>query len=680
MAKKRFRIRDKQGNVINYDVGADSITLDGENGKDLPTKLAEMETQIGEAGQGDGTVKGVKMNNGSPIEPDGDGVVDLGTVITQHQDISGKVDKNGTDSLMSAAEHTKLAGIEAGAEKNIIKGIKANGASTNLPVDQNGVVELPPAGSTISPATASPSMDGTANVGSSDKYAREDHVHPHDTSKANDNAVVKSISVNGTAQTKDSSGNVNISGLATTGQLAQKQDTLTEGTGISIAQNGTISVDADSTPTPNSPKPVTSGGVSTALQTLLSNIRIGANGNWYVGDITDPNNDTGVKAQGPTGNCTITDASQMVSEIVNNLDDGGTAKFLSAEMGKKLKNAIVAIYNALSPYAFAFGKPIIDLNAVIPVTVTVGTHVTYTGPDMASVGNSIDIQLGTDDNLFVIDDDEVTVTMGGNDVTDDYYIKAQSKISIPSVTAEVVITVGNAITYIDTNLAFQLDCKNGVTMENGAPTKWKDIKGNKEFTLSNTSIASDGSLEFNGTTSKGVASGDLDVYFRKQSVGSATVEAVIDMALLTPAADGRYPILSNTLAGRVAASFRATSNTTCVAVATVNSNEITLLDGAQNSAFFFNKSNKAFGASQAVVVVDGEEPTYPWTVPGQGGLDVNDYNAGLSSVLAVGYGNINGTEYFFTGKIMAIRVYNAQLSASQIKYNYNIDKKRFNLA
>lgn len=32
-------------------------------------------------------------------------------------------------------------------------------------------------------ATATPLVDGTAAVGSSAKYAREDHVHPHDTSK-----------------------------------------------------------------------------------------------------------------------------------------------------------------------------------------------------------------------------------------------------------------------------------------------------------------------------------------------------------------------------------------------------------------------------------------------------------------------------------------------------------------
>ena len=39
------------------------------------------------------------------------------------------------------------------------------------------------AGSSVAPATASPLMDGTAAVGSSAKYAREDHVHPTDTSR-----------------------------------------------------------------------------------------------------------------------------------------------------------------------------------------------------------------------------------------------------------------------------------------------------------------------------------------------------------------------------------------------------------------------------------------------------------------------------------------------------------------
>lgn len=49
---------------------------------------------------------------------------------TARQGLANKVDKNGTDSLMTAAEHTKLAGIAAGAEVNVINSISVN----NTPV------------------------------------------------------------------------------------------------------------------------------------------------------------------------------------------------------------------------------------------------------------------------------------------------------------------------------------------------------------------------------------------------------------------------------------------------------------------------------------------------------------------------------------------------------------------
>ena len=39
-------------------------------------------------------------------------------------------------------------------------------------------------GSSVSPYTSNPAMDGTASPGSSDEYARGDHVHPTDTSRA----------------------------------------------------------------------------------------------------------------------------------------------------------------------------------------------------------------------------------------------------------------------------------------------------------------------------------------------------------------------------------------------------------------------------------------------------------------------------------------------------------------
>lgn len=54
--------------------------------------------------------------------------------------LDNKVDKNGTDSLMTAEEHTKLGGMTAGAEPNKINSISLNG--TNVAPDANKNVAL----------------------------------------------------------------------------------------------------------------------------------------------------------------------------------------------------------------------------------------------------------------------------------------------------------------------------------------------------------------------------------------------------------------------------------------------------------------------------------------------------------------------------------------------------------
>ena len=259
---KILQIYDEQGNLVDYDILASDVKF-LPDGKDLPTKLAEMQDDIDAAGSGDGTVTGVKIGS-TTYEPT-DGVVDLSSPM------SNKVDKNGTDSLVTAAEHTKLAGIAAGAQVNVINSISVNGTPAT-PV--NGTVNIiVEEGSQIDPATSAPVMDGTAAVGASTKYAREDHVHPHDTSK---------------------------------------QDALT----------------FDNAPTANSNNPVKSSGIKTAIDNLLSNITIGQNGHWYVGST-----DTGIQAQGPKGN-SVADGDTF--DIVNNLTDGGESDALSAEAGKTL--------------------------------------------------------------------------------------------------------------------------------------------------------------------------------------------------------------------------------------------------------------------------------------------------------------------------------------------------------
>ena len=82
--------------------------------------------------------------------------------------------------------------------------VSIDGTSTDL--------YAPAGGSSVDPATAAPSMDGTAAVGSSAKYAREDHVHPTDTSRQATLVSGTSIkTINSTSLL--GSGNIAIAGL-----------------------------------------------------------------------------------------------------------------------------------------------------------------------------------------------------------------------------------------------------------------------------------------------------------------------------------------------------------------------------------------------------------------------------------------------------------------------------------
>lgn len=135
-----------------------------------------------------------------------------------------------TAGTMSASDFVKLRDIEEEAQENVIEIVKVNGTAltpdankavdvevptstsdltndgedgtspyaTEEYVDENGgkidVIKVNGAAQTITnktvdiavpeAATTAPVMDGTAAVGTSTKYAKEDHVHPSDTSKA----------------------------------------------------------------------------------------------------------------------------------------------------------------------------------------------------------------------------------------------------------------------------------------------------------------------------------------------------------------------------------------------------------------------------------------------------------------------------------------------------------------
>ena len=202
-----------------------------------------------------------------------------------NMEIPSNTATESADGLMSAADKTKLNGIEAGAEANVNPDWDASSgdaAILNKPTTLAGygITDAP------TPSSSTPAMDGTAAVGSSAKYARADHVHPSDTAKV-DKVNGKGLSTNDytTAEKNKLSGietgankTVVDSALSSSSEnpvqnkaiyqalqsfvtswddLTGKPSTLT-GYGITV----------DNTPTESSVNPVTSGGIYDALQEI----------------------------------------------------------------------------------------------------------------------------------------------------------------------------------------------------------------------------------------------------------------------------------------------------------------------------------------------------------------------------------------------------------------------------
>lgn len=121
---------------------------------------------------------------------------------------------DGASGLMSGSDKSKLDGIAEGAQRNqcAFASVKVGSikvaadayedslelvAGSNItitPDATNDKITITATDTTYTAASATPLMNGTGAVGSSAKYAREDHVHPSDTTR-----VPTSRTVNGKA-------------------------------------------------------------------------------------------------------------------------------------------------------------------------------------------------------------------------------------------------------------------------------------------------------------------------------------------------------------------------------------------------------------------------------------------------------------------------------------------------
>lgn len=151
-------------------------------------------------------------------------ITDFPTIPTKTSDLTNDSDFVSdssyvhTDNNYTTTEKNKLSNIAAGAEvnQNAFSNVKvgtttvaADGKTDTLelvagdnvtltPDATNDKVTIAATDTTYTPASATPLMDGTGAVGSSAKYAREDHKHPSDTSR-----VPTSRKINNKALTAD---------------------------------------------------------------------------------------------------------------------------------------------------------------------------------------------------------------------------------------------------------------------------------------------------------------------------------------------------------------------------------------------------------------------------------------------------------------------------------------------
>lgn len=213
--------------------------------------------------------------------------------------LSGKVDKVDGKGLSTndytANEKTKLANIASGAQVNVLEGIQKNGDTVQI-VNKIANISVPTKTSDITndsgfittsdipegaaASTTTPVMDGTAAVGTELAFARGDHVHPTDTSRAAASDVTAlttrvgdletAVGTGGSVDSKISSAIAGLdSSIASTSNQAIASVTLTDG---KITGSTKITVPTNNNQLTNGAGYQTASDVSAAIATAVAGI------------------------------------------------------------------------------------------------------------------------------------------------------------------------------------------------------------------------------------------------------------------------------------------------------------------------------------------------------------------------------------------------------------------------
>ena len=179
-----------------------------------------------------GTITGIKMNGASKGTS---GVVDLGTVITSHQDISGKQDKLVSGTNIKTVNGTSILGSGdiaiSGGGGGTITGVSANGTS----IATSGVANIPAASTYAYGVTK---LSSATNSTSTTLAATASAVKSAYDLANSYKGTVTGVKINGTTKSP-TSGTVDLGTVITSHQdISGKQDKLVSGTNIKTI-NGT---------------------------------------------------------------------------------------------------------------------------------------------------------------------------------------------------------------------------------------------------------------------------------------------------------------------------------------------------------------------------------------------------------------------------------------------------------
>mgnify|MGYP007122041853 CR=1 FL=1 len=160
------------------------------NNYSVPLRIWATTSVPGGSSGGGGSSQTVYPSSTTPIQDTSGGVVGEETFYARgdhaHQlnvATSGTPSMDGTASLGSADTYARTDHVhptDTSKQDTLVSGTNIKTINNNSLLGSGNITI---SGGGADPATATPLMDGNAAVGTATKYAREDHVHPKDTSK-----------------------------------------------------------------------------------------------------------------------------------------------------------------------------------------------------------------------------------------------------------------------------------------------------------------------------------------------------------------------------------------------------------------------------------------------------------------------------------------------------------------